>query len=102
MSNDTEAVLPQDSSDDLAIANEPRPYEANPPRGQKGGFIRFTCTLDPVVYQHLAAEATQRKIDKKANPIISAIIRDALVAYFGLTGETTVPPEDEALSSQTP
>lgn len=74
-------------------SNPPLP-EANPPRGQKGSFIRFTCTLDPLVYQRLAEEATRRKMNKEPNPIISAIIRDALVDYLKLSAPTFTPDKD--------
>jgi len=61
--------------------------EANPPHGQKGEFIRFTCTLNKLVYRRLADEATRRKMEKEPNPIISAIIRDALASYLKMADE---------------
>jgi hypothetical protein len=74
--------------------------EANPPHGQKGEFIRFTCTLNKLVYRRLADEATRRKMEKEPNPIISAIIRDALASYLKMTDETAVSanivPQTEA------
>jgi transcriptional regulator of met regulon len=56
--------------------------EANPPHGQKNDFVRVTVTLPPTVYELIAKEATRRKIEKERNPVISAIIREAAVAYL--------------------
>lgn len=55
---------------------------ANPPHGQKGDFVKVTVTLPPAVYQVLSHEATRRKMAKEPNPRLSAIIREAVVAYL--------------------
>ena len=60
----------------------PGKLEANPPHGQKGAFVKVTVTLPPEVYELLAQEATRRKMAKERNPLISAIIREAVVTYL--------------------
>jgi hypothetical protein len=61
--------------------------EANPPHGQKGDFVKVTVTLPPAVYALLAQEATRRKLTKARDPLISAIIREAVVAYLQESAE---------------
>lgn len=56
--------------------------EANPPHGEKGNFVKVTITLPPGVYEMIAAEATRRKMAKERNPLVSAIIREAVVSYL--------------------
>jgi hypothetical protein len=68
-------------------AGKPRPgkavaLEANLPHGEKGDFIKVTVTLPPEVYQLIMAEAVKRKMQKKRNPQLSAILREAAVAYL--------------------
>ena len=58
------------------------PGEANPPHGQKSDFVRTTITLPPAVYELIANEATRRKLSHLPNPVVSAIIREAVVAYL--------------------
>jgi hypothetical protein len=60
--------------------------EVNPPRGQKGAFIKVTVTLSPDIYQSAMTEVTRRKLAKAGDAQISAVIREALAAY--LTKET--------------
>jgi transcriptional regulator of met regulon len=55
---------------------------ANPPHGQKGDFVKVTVTLPPDVYMILSQEVTRRKLAKEPNPRLSAIIREAVVAYL--------------------
>ncbi len=40
-------------------------------------------TLPPELYELIAKETTKRKLAKEANPQVSAIVREALVQYFG-------------------
>jgi transcriptional regulator of met regulon len=55
---------------------------ANAPHGEKGGYVKVTVTLPPEVYELLANEATRRKMHKEANPQLSAVIREAVVAFL--------------------
>jgi len=55
---------------------------ANAPHGEKGDYVKVTVTLPPEVYELLANEATRRKIHKEANPQLSAVIREAVVAFL--------------------
>ena len=55
---------------------------ANPPHGEKGGFVRMTVTMPPEVYELLNQEVTRRKITKSPDPTVSAILREAAVAYL--------------------
>jgi hypothetical protein len=60
----------------------PPGLDANPPHGQKRDFVKVTITLPPVVYTLLAREATRRKLAKARDPLLSAIVREAVVAYL--------------------
>ena len=53
---------------------------ANKPHGEKSDHIKITVTLPPEVYKLIADEAARRKMNKEANPQLSAIIREAVVA----------------------
>jgi hypothetical protein len=55
---------------------------ANAPHGEKGAYVKVTVTLPPEVYELLANEATRRKVHKEANPQLSAVIREAVVAFL--------------------
>lgn len=55
---------------------------ANPPHGQKGDFVKVTVTLPPAVYQVLNEEVVRRKLAKEPNPRMSAVIREAVVAFL--------------------
>jgi hypothetical protein len=54
----------------------------NPPRGQKGAFVKVTVTLSPDIYQSAVTEVTRRKLAKTGDAQISAVIREALAAYL--------------------
>lgn len=56
--------------------------EPNPPHGEKGDFIKVTVTLPPAIYELIAQEATRRKMAKEPNPLISAVIREAIVEKY--------------------
>ena len=56
--------------------------EANPPHGEKGDFVRMTITMPPDVYELLNMEVMKRKVAKQSDPTISAILREAAVAYL--------------------
>src|SRR6266446_4244283 len=56
--------------------------QLNPPRGERSGFLKLTITLPPELYKRLADEAAYRKMAKQPNPVISAIVREAVQAYL--------------------
>ncbi len=56
--------------------------DVNPPRGQKGAFVKVTVTLSPDIYQSAMTEVTRRKLAKAGDAQISAVIREALAAYL--------------------
>lgn len=56
--------------------------DPNPPHGEKGDFVKVTVTLPPAVYELIAQEAMRRKMAKEPNPLISAIIREAIVEKY--------------------
>jgi hypothetical protein len=62
--------------------------EPNPPYGSRGAFRKLTITVPQEVYEQLISEAARRKIARKPNHLLSALIREALVKY--LEG---LPPE---------
>jgi hypothetical protein len=66
------------------------PINANPPHGKKGDFVKITATLSPETYQLAMAEVTRRKLAKAGDAQISAVIREALIAYLMRGGETQV------------
>ena len=61
------------------------PIEPNPPKGEKGNFVRLSVMLSPEVYTLLAFELTRRRTAKEGNLTASAIIREALVAMLQKT-----------------
>lgn len=66
----------------------PTSFEANPPHGTRGEFVKVTVTLPPEVYGLIAQEAMRRKMAKERDPLISAIVREAIVAYLEASGAT--------------
>lgn len=60
--------------------------EANHPHGQKSDYLRLSITLPPDIYALLQEEVTRRKIHKLPEPVISAIIREALAEKFNAPG----------------
>ena len=60
----------------------PASVEANPPHGRRGEFVKVTVTLPPAVYGLIAQEAMRRKTAKERDPLISAIVREAVMAYL--------------------
>ena len=65
-----------------APAVAPESVEANPPHGRRGEFVKVTVTLPPEVYGLIAQEAMRRKMAKERDPLISAIVREAIVTYL--------------------
>jgi len=56
--------------------------EANRPHGEKGDFIKVCVTMPPEVYEGLVAEVTRRKVGKMSNAQLSAVVREAAVAFL--------------------
>lgn len=56
--------------------------QANPIRGARGDFLKLSVTLSPDTYKLVMEEVVRRKSTKEADPNISAILREAIVAYF--------------------
>ncbi len=57
-------------------------YIANPPHGDKSGFVKISITLPPEIYEQLRVETTKRKVEKISDPTISGVVREALVEYL--------------------
>jgi len=56
--------------------------EANVPHGERGDFLKVTITLSPEIYQMLTNEARRRKLAREPNAQVSAILREAAVAFL--------------------
>lgn len=50
--------------------------------GEKGDFVKLTVTLPPEVYGLIMQEVTRRKMQKEADPAISAVLREAAIQYL--------------------
>jgi hypothetical protein len=59
--------------------------EAHRPHGEKGDFLKVTATLSPEVYKLISDEMQRRKLARLPNAQLSAILREAVVAYLGNT-----------------
>ena len=53
------------------------------PHGEKFAYVKVTVTLPPELYELIIKEATRRKLAKEPNPQVSAVVREALVQFFG-------------------
>ena len=56
-----------------------QPTEVHAPHGERGDFIKVTATLSPQVYELLR----RRKLAREKDSGLSAILREAVVAYLG-------------------
>jgi hypothetical protein len=45
--------------------------------------VKVTVTLPPELYELIIKETTKRKLSKEPNPQASAVVREALVQFFG-------------------
>jgi len=59
------------------------PPDANAPHGERGDFLKVTATLSPEVYKLVSDEMLRRKLAREPNAQLSAILREAVVAYLG-------------------
>ena len=80
---------------------ETQPSSENSPDSTvvpKSHYVRFTTTLHPDIYRRLLEIVSERKIRKEKNPVVSAVINEALAEHFkiniGLLPEYS-GPEDE-------
>jgi hypothetical protein len=64
-------------------AKTPAAIEPHAPHGDRHDFIKVTATLSPEVYRLVSDEMQRRKLAKKPNAQLSAILREAVVAYLG-------------------
>ena len=53
------------------------------PHGEKFAYVKVTVTLPPELYELIIKETTRRKVAKEPDPQVSAVIREALVQFFG-------------------
>ena len=53
------------------------------PHREKFAYVKVTVTLPPEVYGLIMKETTKRKLAKEPNPQVSAVVREALVQFFG-------------------
>ena len=63
-------------------SRKPAGGAVNPPRGEKGDFLKITVTLDPATYELIATEAMRRKLNKEKDAQLSAVIREAVAQYL--------------------
>lgn len=66
-----------------SISAAEAPVEPHRPHGERGDFLKVTATLSPEVYELLSAEMLRRKLARQPNAQLSAILREAVVAYLG-------------------
>ena len=52
------------------------------PHGERGDFLKVTATLSPEVYKLLSDEMQRRKLVREPNAQLSAILREAVLAYL--------------------
>jgi transcriptional regulator of met regulon len=58
------------------------PMDANAPHGERGDFLKVTATLSPEVYKLVSDEVQRRKLAREPNAQMSAILREAVLAYL--------------------
>lgn len=58
------------------------PADANAPHGERGDFLKVTATLSPEVYKLVSDEMQRRKLAREPNAQLSAILREAVLAYL--------------------
>lgn len=51
--------------------------------GDKGDYVKLTVTLPPAAYELVMTEVVRRKVAKEAEPVISAVLRDAVLKQLG-------------------
>jgi hypothetical protein len=66
-----------------SVSAPPRGAEVHAPHGERGDFIKVTATLSPQVYELVLDEMRRRKLAREKDSGLSAILREAVVAYLG-------------------
>ena len=66
-----------------SVSAPPRAAEVHAPHGERGDFIKVTATLSPQIYELLLDEMRRRKLAREKDSGLSAILREAVVAYLG-------------------
>jgi hypothetical protein len=66
-----------------SVPTSVRPAEVHAPHGERGDFIKVTATLSPQVYELVLDEMRRRKLAREKDAGLSAILREAVVAYLG-------------------
>jgi transcriptional regulator of met regulon len=57
--------------------------DAHAPHGERSDFLKLTVTLSPEVYGLIADEVKRRKLAREPNAGLSAVLREAVTAFFG-------------------
>ena len=58
------------------------PAETHAPHGERGDYLKITATLSPEVYKLVSDEMQRRKLARLPNAQLSAILREAVLAYL--------------------
>lgn len=58
------------------------PADANAPHGERGDFLKVTATLSPEVFKLVSDEVQRRRLAREPNAAMSAILREAVLAYL--------------------
>jgi hypothetical protein len=74
-----------------------KPWNPNPPYGERSSYRKLTVTLPQDVYERLIQESARRRIAGAPNQMLSALLREALAQYLerldsqldGASGSTT-------------
>jgi hypothetical protein len=74
---------PEIRKTDFGKAWSPDLDGANRPHGERGDFRKVTVMLPPDAYRLLVEESARRKIAGESNHLLTAIIREAVVAHLG-------------------
>ncbi len=69
-------------TEEMSKVTEFRAMDPNPPYGNRGEFRKVTITMPQETYEQLITESSRRKIAREPNHPISALIREALLAYL--------------------
>ncbi len=59
-----------------------KPWNPNPPYGERGCYRKLTVTLPQELYERLIQESARRRIAGAPNQLLSALLREALCQYL--------------------
>jgi hypothetical protein len=70
------------------MPRKPTPLAAPAPsiRGTRSDYVKVAATLSPEAYRLLIEELSRRKLAREVDAQASAIIRDAMIGWFGKGG----------------